>query len=629
MVVGVFLAMATYLLFYQVINFDFVNLDTPAYVYNNQHVKTGLNWDSVKWAFTSTEISNWHPVTWLSHMLDMELFGMHSGAHHHTSVILHIGNTILLFLFLNAATGYLWRTALVALLFALHPLHVESVAWVAERKDVLCGFFFFLSLLTYRKYVVAATSRFKWYLATLVCFILGLMAKPMLVTLPFLLLVLDFWPFKRCGPGHHIGRQAVAESSIFRHALIVEKLPMILISFGMCVLIILIQKDSGAVATVTALPWDERLSNAVFAYVLYLRDIFWPLNLCAYYPLTGGGESGLSFIALLLIVLMFVLAFLFRKKYKWALCGWLWFTGMLIPVIGIIQVGAQSRADRYTYLPAIGIFIMLAWVLAELAERSKQARLLMVALSIAGLLAMVAQTNRQIGFWENNEKLYTRALSVTENNGVVHFNLGLALFNKNRFKDAITHFSASLESSPGDAGAFNMIGLSFIRMDKPAQAIPHFHSAINIDADYVDVHLNLASVHRRRGEMDTAIMIYRKALRASPTAPRLHNNLATALVSRCELKAAKRHFKLALHYDPDNQKARNNLRLLAQIENEVKNILLMHRDTLAHASGSQGPEENIVDIIKHVFDTYQVPASSHCLEKMVRTGRIFTDMKEH
>jgi len=610
-----FIAITTYIVYYKVVDYPFISLDTPAYVYENSRVTSGMSWENVRWAFTSAEVSNWHPVTWLSHLLDVEAFGLHAGAHHHTNLIFHIVNSILLYLFLVAATGHIWRCCLVSLLFALHPLHVESVAWVAERKDLLCGLFFFLTLLAYRAYV--GGGGLKWYLATIGSFVFGLLSKPMIVTLPFLLLVLDYWPFRR----YRGTARAIAGKTKRLNPpasfVVLEKLPLVLLSMGMSMLVVKIQQSSGALADVSVLSVSDRLANAAMAYMLYLRDTFWPLSLGVYYPLDNHLPGAAVTIATLGFVLITTLVICYRQRFAWALSGWLWFTGMLVPVIGIVHVGAQARADRYTYLPSIGIFIILAWLLAGLAARTRAGKNFSVALVLAVLLAMVPITVRQIGYWQGSETLYRRTLEVTGNNSVISYNLGLTLYSAKKFRAAITQFSTRLADMPTDARAHYMNGLSYVKIGATDRALFHFRQAVMLPDTPIDAYLKLAALYKQKGDLNAAIDVYQRAIDKNPADPRLHNNLGTGLVYRCELHRAKNHFEIALRQEPNSNRALNNLRLVEQIDSEIQKEMRVYANALSGPTVPQDAKQVLFRKIKQVFTKYRVPVSDQHIDKMI------------
>ncbi len=615
-VISVLLIISIYIVYGQTRRFEFVSLDTPYYVYANPKVQSGLNWDSIKWSFTSTEFSNWHPVTWLSHILDIELFGLEPGAHHRTSVLIHITNTVLLFIFLYLATGYVWRCALVAAFFALHPLHVESVAWVAERKDVLCGFFFCASLLAYRQYILE--HRVTWYLVTVLFFILGFMSKPMIVTLPFLLLVLDYWPFNRVRFGPARANGISTDRTRPRYRIFLEKVPLICLSAGMCILILKIQKSSGAVTGLDALSFGARGSNALLSYVAYLKSMFWPLNLCVYYPLKEGAAKITVATALVLIIVISALSVKYRNRYSWLMSGWLWYAGMLVPVIGIVQVGAQARADRYTYLPLIGIFIIVAWLMAKVAEKSTVRKRFVAVFSIAALLVLATLAHRQIGYWENSTKLYQRALRVTAENGFAHYNFAVELSKQNRIEASVSHLEAALKIDPTDAMAHNMLGLNRVKAGEPDRAISHFVNAIQLDESYTDACINLAGVYKKLGALDNAIKVYELSLSKNPDCPELYNNLATALISKGEMQKAIEHFKYALEIDPDNSPAQRNLKLAQRIETGVKEICLVDLEAGGTDKRPANAVEDRIERMRDLFARFKIPISQENLEKLAR-----------
>ena len=440
------LLLATFAVYAQVRHFDFVNYDDPDYTTGNVHVRQGLTGQGLEWALTSRDAANWFPVTWVSHMMDAQFFGLDSGWDHLHNVLLHALAAILLFIFLGRATGTLWRSALVAFLFALHPLHVESVAWVAERKDVLSACFWFLTLWAYVRY----TERPGWgrYLAVVLGFCLGLMAKPMVVTLPFVLLLLDYWPLAYMQKGW---RKAV-----------LEKIPLIGLSGAAAAITYLVQDHAGAVK---AVPLGTRLANATLSYAIYLEKTFWPSRLAVFYPYPRdfaflpilGGAFLLAGVTSGVIVL--------RRRLPYLLTGWGWFVVTLVPVIGLVQVGGQARADRYMYIPMVGLLIMVVWGAAEILERLR-AKVLAVPVAAAACLACAALSWIQVGNWRNSETLFRHALEVTSENSVANHNLGNTLM-----------------ASPG----------------RLSEAIPYLETAVRIDPDSVPAHTDLGSALARSG----------------------------------------------------------------------------------------------------------------------------------
>ena len=417
------LAVSTLLVFWQVRDFDFIDYDDDLYVYKNQHVLNGLTADGVIWAFTTNRSANWHPLTWLSLMLDCQLFGPGPGRIHLINVLLHLANTLLLFAVLKKMTGSLWPSAFVAAAFALHPMHVESVAWIAERKDVLSTFFFLLTLAAYAGYV-KRPSVYR-YMLSLVLFAVGLMAKPMLVTLPFVLLLLDYWPLNRlmaqtAATSSHRGGKSVpaADKYLTLYRIIIEKIPFFVLSAVSSVITFSVQQSSGAVADINILPLQNRVANAFLSYAKYIGKMFWPQDLAVFYPLNAVGSISLwQFVlyALLLVGVTFlVLRFCGTRKYL--LVGWFWFVGTLVPVIGFVQVGSQAFADRYTYIPYIGLFIMIAWGLPELLSKWPYRKFALGISAVIALTAFGICAHQQVIYWNNSIALFSHALEVTQNN---------------------------------------------------------------------------------------------------------------------------------------------------------------------------------------------------------------------
>ena len=500
------LLVATFAVYAQVRHFDFVNYDDPDYTTGNVHVRQGLTVQGLEWALTSRDAANWFPVTWISHMLDCQFFGFESGWHHLHNVLLHALAAILLCMFLGRATGTRWRSALVAFIFALHPLHVESVAWVAERKDVLSACFWFLTLWAYVRY----TERPGWgrYLAVASSLCLGLMAKPMLVTLPFVLLLLDYWPLARL---RQLGRKAIW-----------EKLPLLGLSGAAAAITYLVQEHAGAVK---ALPLETRLANAMLSCALYILKTFWPSRLAVFYPYPR------DFAFLPLLAAGFLLAavtagvIVLRRRAPYLLTGWGWFAITLLPVIGLVQVGGQARADRYMYIPMVGLLIMLVWGAAEILERW-QAKVLAVPLVAAACLACAVLTWIQVGYWRNSETLFRHALAVTEDNSVANHNLG-----------------SYLMASPG----------------RLSEAFPYLETAVRIDPDSAPAHTDLGSALARSGRLPEAIAQFQEAILLAPDAPIPHNNLGSALTEAGRLPEAIAEFQTALRLDPNYEEARRNL----------------------------------------------------------------------
>jgi cytochrome c-type biogenesis protein CcmH/NrfG len=506
------LAVLTWGVFGQTLRYDFVNYDDPRYVYQNTTITSGIN---LAWAFTHIHSENWHPLTTITHMLDCQLHGLNAGWHHFTNVLLHGLAVVLLFVALERMTGALWRSAFVAAVFAVHPLHVESVAWIAERKDVLSALFFMLTLLAYLRYTRAPSIG--RYLTVALVVALGLMSKPMLVTLPFVLLLLDYWPLARFEARRpNTGRQMLQ--------LVLEKIPLLALSAVSSIVTFLAQR--GAIGWTEQLPVSARISNALVAYVIYIRQMFWPAKLAVFYthpenrlPLL---EISLAFIVLVGIT---TAAFVFRKKAPYFMTGWLWYLGMLVPVIGLVQVGWQGHADRYTYLPQIGLYIAVTWTVTDL---TRLWRLQRIVLGAAGLVLIGTLSWRawlQTSYWRDSETLFTHALAVTSNNDVALNNLGIIFLEKGQLDDAISRLQAAIDLRPENGPA----------------------------------HDNLAKALLKKGQVAEAMVHYRKFLEIEPENVEARNTLGTALIQQGLVKEAIDQWQDALALQPDNGNAASNL----------------------------------------------------------------------
>ncbi len=455
LIVCLLLLSVTLAVYWQIGDHQFTNYDDTLYVTDNPHVKPGLAGGSVIWAFTATEEANWHPLTWLSHMVDCQLFGLRPRGHFLTSLFLHLANVLLLFAVLKRMTGALWRSAFVSALFALHPLHVESVAWVAERKDVLSTLFWLLTMLAYARYVERPTRA--RYVLTLVAFTLGLMAKPMLVTLPFVLLLLDYWPLDRMAyggkgddpPKRTRKRTHSCEQRLPLSRLVWEKIPFFALAAISSVVTFSFQQRAGAMADMEIFPLSSRIANALVSYLRYMGKIIWPSDLAVLYPHPGtslplwwGAAAGLALLGLSILVVLVI------RRRPYLAVGWLWYVGTLVPVIGLVQVGVQAYADRYTYVPLIGLFIMIAWGVPDLVGRWAQTRTVLAVLAATALAALTACTWIQLGYWKDSVSLFTHTLQVTTKNYVAHNNLGNALADRGEVEAAISQYTEALRIKP-------------------------------------------------------------------------------------------------------------------------------------------------------------------------------------
>jgi len=442
--------------YWHVINHQFLSYDDNVYVVNNPHVSSGITCKNIVWAFTSYYAANWHPITWLSHMADVQLYGMDPRGHHVTNVVIHALSSVILLLFLFRSTGSLWRSSFVAALFALHPLHVESVAWVAERKDVLCAFFGFFSLLLYSEYVTRRKPAL--YFLSLLSFIFGLLSKPMLVTLPVIMLLMDYWPLDRYS--HEVQGQGMKHFSAKALLLIKDKLIFIFCSIMSAAITIYVQGTSGAIRSFDVIPFGNRVENALIAYVKYIGKTLWPLDLAVLYPMPLNLPlwEVLTSLAILLIVSSAII--LSGRRHHYLVVGWLWFLVTLLPVIGFIQVGTQSMADRYSYIPIIGFFIMVTWGISDLLGDFKYGKGFLALLAGVILISLTALTRRQLSYWQDNISLYSHTLQVTTDNDKITTNLGVAFAEKGELRAAIREFQEALRINPNNKQARNNLGIA-------------------------------------------------------------------------------------------------------------------------------------------------------------------------
>ncbi|HEY6838706.1 MAG TPA: tetratricopeptide repeat protein, partial [Geobacteraceae bacterium] len=506
------LVLVTVAVYGRVAGHDFIGLDDPAYVFENPHVSSGLTLANIRWAFVSTDL-NWHPLTWLSHMADVQLFGLAPAAHHLINLLFHLLNTILLFLLLSRATGASLKSAFVAALFALHPMHVESVAWVAERKDVLSTFLGFLSLLAYVRYAERpAAGR---YLPVFLFFALGLMAKPMLVTLPFAMLLLDYWPLDRTG----VTRSAVdvlpdapPRLAVPPRRLLVEKVPLLLLAAGSSAITLVAQHHGGAVSPLQVTPLVFRVSNALLAYAKYIAKMLWPADLAIIYPLRLHLATGSVVAAGVLLLAISWGVARWGRRFPYLPVGWLFFLVTLVPVIGLVQVGDQSMADRYSYVPYIGLFLMATWGAADLAVCFRWRRSLVGGAAIAILVFLAVSTHRRLGDWRNSVTIFSQAVKVVGDYHITHNHLGLALAGQRDFTAAADHFRTAIRLKPDFTIARYNLGLALANMGKQDEALENFSAAIADKPDYADAYFNRALVYEKLGRYDRAIDDLLKAL---------------------------------------------------------------------------------------------------------------------
>jgi protein O-mannosyl-transferase len=529
-----FLITAIVAVYWPVYKCDFVKYDDEFYVTGNTIVKSGFNWQSIRWAFTSGYANNWHPVTWISHIIDYQLFKDWAGGHHLVNVGFHILNTLLLFYIFVRMTGSVWPSAFVAAAFALHPLHVGTVAWIAERKDVLSTFFWLLTMWSYVRYV--EKPKRGRYLITLMLFILGLMSKPMLVTLPFVLLLLDYWPLERK----------------ISYKLLIEKIPFFICSFASCVITFLVQQKSGAVIHIETLGPEIRVYNAVVSYLAYIAKMFWPSRLAVFYPFPVGGIPAAKIIicALLLMLLSIGFIYLGRGRRFFAF-GWLWYLGTLVPVIGFVQVGAQAMADRYTYMTLTGLFVIIAWSAKEFIPKWRYRNFTLTILTVAVFAALALNSHWQLKYWKNSITNYEHTLAVTENNYIILNYYAANLAELNRLDEAIERFNESLKIAPDYANAHYGLGRVLVRLGKTQQAIEHFRWALKYRPDLIQTYCNFAVNLLETGKIQEAIEHLKLVIECKPDLSQAHYNLAFAFVQQKKYDEAIASCRDALKIKPD------------------------------------------------------------------------------
>jgi len=603
-VVYLFLTIVIATVYYQVPGLDFVNLDDGIYVAENTHVQAGLTLDSLTWAFSLNDSSYWHPITWLSHMLDCQLFGLNPGMHHLVNLIIHLANSFLLLLILKRTTGSLWQSSLVAAMFALHPLNVESVAWVASRKNVLSTLFLMLTLWTYVRYTQGPTMG--KYLLVLLSFVLGLMTKPMLVTVPFLLLVLDYWPLGRfpagrwgyCGNSEGTASTMTVSGTEHSSRLVLEKVPLLIFSMLSIYVTSLAAKLSGTMIPTEAVPMNLRIANGLVSYVAYVAKMAWPKDLAIFYPYPAVVPLWHAVAAA--CVLTAVSAFIFRgwRKTPYLVTGWLWYLGTLVPVIGLKQVGLwPAMADRFAYVPLIGIFIIIAWGSPPLVAGLRYRRIFLTLAAGTVLSVFMILTWIQLHYWKNSSALFQHALRVTSNNHLAHNNLGNVLARQGKTEEAIGHFARALQMRPYFPNAHNNLGKALARQGKTEEAIGHYlkalqlkpnlpeaHNnltkALQLKPDFAGAHNNLGNIFERQGKTNEALYHYSMAIQLNPDFGDAYFNFGTLLAQQGKSREAIAQFSQALQVEPDFAEAHNSLGALLARQGELSRAIEHFREAL-------------------------------------------------
>ena len=566
-IVGGLLLAAVFFVFGRTGSYEFINCDDGDYIHENPKVRHGLSAEGLVWAFQSVHAANWHPLTWLSHMADCQVYGLKAGGHHMTNVVLHAAATGLLFWVLRRMTGDLWPSAFVAAAFAVHPLHVESVAWVAERKDVLSGLLFMVTLAAYAGY---ARNPFSWvrYLAVVGCFGLGLMAKPMLVTLPLVLGLLDVWP---------LGRKDLKRA-------VLEKIPLLAMSAASCAVTLVAQR--GAIVSMAIRPLWLRVENAVVSAAVYVGKSLVPIDLAVFYPYPEEGLSEVA-IAVAALTLVGIGAFVWirRRQDPYLLVGWLWYLGMLVPVIGLVQVGGQARADRYTYLPQIGLGIALAWGIQRMARWvGQRGWTWLVAVSV--IVAWLVLASQQTTYWRNSEVLWNHALQCTGESSVVRYNLGQIMREQGRFGEAVEQYQKAIRVQPDFVGAHANLGLALHYAKRDDEAVSHLQRALQLDSHCAIAYNNLGVVLSEQGRFDEGISQFRQAIEVHPDDVGSLVNLANALVLRGRTEEAIDQYHKALVIDPQSIRTRYNLAAALERQGQIEEAITEFRELLRLHSDS-------------------------------------------
>jgi tetratricopeptide (TPR) repeat protein len=604
LLISLFLIVATLAVFWQVRNHEFINLDDNVYITDNRPIQDGLRLEGVIWTFTTIHAGHWHPLTWLSHMLDCELYGLNPGGHHLTNLAFHIANTLLLFLVLKQMTGRVWISGFVAALFALHPLRVESVAWVAERKDVLSTFFWVLTIWAYVRYV--ERPRLHRYLLVLLCFALGLSSKPMFVTLPFILLLLDYWPLSRFQFGQatvsdepHRSMDTRDQKTSSLH-LVEEKAPLFLLSAVLSIITVFAQQKGGAVGSLESYSLQSRIANALISYVSYIEKMIWPHHLAVFYPYPEAFPIWKVVGSGLLLIGVSVLVIRAARKLPSLAVGWFWYLGTLVPVIGLVQVGMQAMADRFTYIPLIGLFIMISYSIPNLPAGWSTRKIILCLFAGLLILILMILTTLQVKHWQNDITLFEHSLKVTANNYLSHNNLGVALYRQGKNQGAIGHFTEALKIKPDYGEAHNNLGAALERQGATRKALDHYAEALRIKPDNAKVLNNLGTFFLRQGESQEAMVHFTEALRIEPDYAEVHYNLGALLLRQGKSQEAVVHFTEALRNKRDYVEAHNSLGIVLERLGRIQEAIGHYTEALRIKPDSPEVHNNLGVLFFHL-----------------------------
>jgi len=549
--ISIFLVLAIAAVYCQVRSYGFVSFDDQEYVVENDWIASGSILERIDWAVTAAYSANWHPLTWASHMLDVQWFGLAAGEHHLHNLLLHAGNSLLLFFVLMRMTGCRWRSGFVAAMFAIHPINVETVAWVSQRKSLLSTLFMMLMFWFYAGYVQhKRRSDYGW---AFLWFVMGLLSKPMIVTAPFVLLLLDYWPF---------GRLAIKEKAYSR--LLWEKLPFFLAAIIICFVTLWAQRSAGALAPLTFVAMGERFANVVVAYVRYIAHMVWPFHLSVFYPLQRAIPSWKIIGALSVLGIATIVSFRQSRRQGAIIVGWLWFLGTLVPVIGLVQVGSQSMADRYAYIPMIGLFIMMAWAIPDFTARDPVKRMWICSGVVALVVGLMVLSWGQTRYWQNSATLFRRVVCVTPESAMGHYNLALSLENKGELAPAIDHYREAIRLNPGHIEARMNLGLILSEAGKLQEAIRQYVKAYRMEPENPKLLNNMGMIYADAGQKAFSLRLFREALRISPLDAEIHNNIGVVLFRTNRVEDAIFHMKTALRIHPDYKEAKKNLKKMTK-----------------------------------------------------------------